>query len=103
MSHRSKVSVLASLSVVAAFVGCSASGSSNVDLSETTAGTEPGATLPPPSHGPGSGTPVTDAGKPGKPPAGDASVDSGPPPPAPGATCATADQIFSRACGACGT
>ena len=106
MSHRS-LSVFALLvSVGGVVAACSASGASSPDLSETPSGTEPGgATLPPPGRVPGSagsGGEHPDAGKDAKPPI-DASVDVGPPPPAVGASCAKADQIFARACGACGS
>ena len=95
---------------LAVFIGCSAEGDVLGDLS----GNEPadqgdnGTSLPPSSSGGSSGSggtsssgDVPDASKPKKPDAG--AEDAGPPPPSPGDTCAKADQIFKRACGACGS
>ena len=109
MSHRSLPLFAFILSVSGVVVACSASGDSSPDLSETPAGTEPaapGAMLPPPGKAPPPAVDAGDASKPdsGKPkPGSDASVDAGPPPPPVGAACPTADQIFARPCGACGT
>lgn len=95
-----------------AVVGCSASGDTG-DFDPTTA-TDPtegeqggGSALPPSNPDDGDDDePAADAGKKdaGKD-AGkkDAGKDAGPPPPDPGATCATENQIFKRTCGTCGT
>jgi hypothetical protein len=106
MSDRSVPLFLLVLSVGGVVAACSASGVSDPDLSVTPEANEPGAVLPPgspgSSGGASSGGAHPDGGKPGKP-GSDASVDAGPPPPAVGTTCAKTDEIFARACGACGT
>lgn len=103
------VMVGASCLAVAAFVGCSAGGDGS-DLSAALEPTEPdtGNVTPlPPSTAQAptdAGAPSNkDAGKkpPTKPPA--PPVDAGPPPPSPGTACTTANQIYDRICGKCGT
>ncbi len=92
----------------AAFIGCSANGNNDASglALEPTEPTDQGAQLPPPSTPTPAPAPVDagapkDAGKKPKPPA--PPVDAGPPPPAPGDTCTTPSQEFTRQCGACGT
>lgn len=90
---------------LAVFVGCSADGAFLGDLTgEGDDDGQKGASLPPSSSGSsGSSSGDPDGGnKPKKPDAG-GEVDAGPPPPEPGDTCAKADQIFERSCGACGS
>lgn len=103
---------VASLLGTLAVVGCSADGATE-DVVPTT-GTDntnpeqPGAQLPANSSSgdPDPGTGGTDAGKKdagkdaGK---ADAAKDAGPPPPNEGDACPTADVIFKRTCGKCGT
>ena len=105
--------VVAGLLGTFAVVGCSASGDTG-DIGDLTTNTDPtegddtgGSVLPPsnpddgdddePTGDAGKGTTKKDAGK------KDAGKDAGPPPPDPGAACATANQIFKRTCGTCGT
>lgn len=102
MSHRTLSHSVFVFLGIAAFVGCSAEGVFSGDPEDSPA-TDNGATLPPPSGGSSggsSGATSSDGGKPAKP---DASVDAGPPPPAPGTACTKIDEIFKRSCGACGT
>jgi hypothetical protein len=92
----------------AAFVGCSAGGDGS-DISAALEPTEPdmGNTAPlPPSTAQAptdAGAPAKDAGKKANPPKPAPVVDAGPPPPAPGTACTTANQVFDRICGKCGT
>jgi hypothetical protein len=105
-SVRSQVVTAARVAVatvfgVAVVVGCSASGSS--DPVDDTTPTDPGmpapATLPPSSAPVGdvdaSKAPPKDAGK-------DSAVDAGPPPPVPGTSCPTLNELKKKKCGACG-
>ena len=95
---------------MAAVIGCSADGSS--DVIEDQSGTEPtdegssGNTLPPSdpgtsSSGGSSGTTTKDAGKDAT--KTDAAKDAGPPPPNPGDTCTQVDKVFKKSCGKCGS
>ena len=91
---------------LAVFVGCSADGGFLGELGGDGDGDDGanGASLPPSNGGSSSGSSSgdgVDASKPKKPDA--AAEDAGPPPPEPGDTCAKADQIFKRSCGACGS
>ncbi len=61
-------------------------------------GPEGAASDPDRSRLPPSASPLDDAGA-GR----DAKADASPPPPAPGQSCTTVDQVFTRTCGACGT
>ncbi|MBX3210082.1 MAG: hypothetical protein KF764_33940 [Labilithrix sp.] len=103
--------IVAGLLGTFAVVGCSASGDTG-DIGDPTTDTDPtegtGGTVLPPSN-PGDdddddstgGVDKKDAGKDaGKK---DAGKDAGPPPPDEGTNCATANQIFKRSCGMCGT
>lgn len=101
MSHRTLSHSIFVLLGVAAFVGCSAEGVFSSDP-EDSPSTDNSATLPPPSGGSSGGHAGGAAADGGKPAKADASVDAGPPPPAPGSACSTIDQIFERPCGACG-
>ncbi|MDB4934960.1 MAG: hypothetical protein JWP87_1932 [Labilithrix sp.] len=107
MSHHKGPLFVLFLSVGGVVAACSASGASDPDLSVTPSETEPGAVLPPgtpgSSGGAGSSGGHTDGGKPSKPGSDASVVDAAPPAPAVGATCAKADEIFARPCGACGT
>lgn len=106
MRQRALSSSLFFLVGLAVFVGCSADGGFLGDLTgEGEDDGQNGASLPPSSSGGSSGASSggTDGGnKPKKPDAG-AEEDAGPPPPQAGDSCAQADQIFKRSCGACGT
>lgn len=111
MSHRNVVGISSILVLSVGFwAGCSANGNTGSDLTNdvtpTTPSADPGNTLPP-SH---TGTDEEDASTP--PPSKDAgkkdsgSIDSGSPQvntPDPGVSCAKENEIFTRACGACGT
>lgn len=87
----------------AAFVpGCAADGTSAIGESITGAAdpTEPmrsDTRLPPSSSGTSSDGGAPDAGT------ADAAAEAGPPAPIPGQPCSKLDEIFKRACGACGT
>jgi len=95
---------------MAAVIGCSADGSS--DVIEDQSGNEPttdesssGNQLPASnpttsSSGGSSGTTSKDAGKDAA--KADAAKDAGPPPPNPGDTCTVADKTYSKSCGKCG-
>ncbi len=94
-----------------AVVGCSASGDTG-DIGDPTTESNPtdpgssGSVLAPSNSDDGNGDEPADAGKKdGGKDAGkkDAGKDAGPPPPDPGASCANANDIFTRSCGACGT
>ncbi len=101
MSHRSIVaSLVASGAVLVCFFGCSAAGS-DADLGGSDAPPQSTSSLPPPSGASSSGDMPSDGGS-GGPTKHDASVDAGPPPPAPGDACTKVDAIYSRSCGACG-
>ena len=85
-----------------AIVGCSADGSGVADDSTPTEPEESGTGLPPRSDSGGGET--DDAGKTVKDAAPkDSAVDSGPPPPVPGTTCTTVDEVRKKSCGACGS
>jgi hypothetical protein len=92
---------------MAAVIGCSADGSS--DVIEDQSPTEPGASssggssLPPsnPDEEEEDATPPKkDAGKDAA--KADAAKDAGPPPPNPGDTCTVVDKVFTKTCGKCG-
>lgn len=93
---------------LAAVVGCSADGAS--DVTDPTSDSNPTegdtAKLPPPSNtGDTTPPPAQDAGKPksdGGSKKTDAGVDAGPPPPSPGSTCTKVDDIATKDCGKCG-
>lgn len=102
--HRALSSSLFFLIGLAVFVGCSAEGAFLGEVGGDGDDGANGASLPPSSGGSSSGSSsgdAPDASKPKKPDA--AAQDAGPPPPEPGDTCAKADQIFERSCGACGS
>jgi len=106
MSHRSFSSfpLLALLTGVAVFAGCSASGAFDGPM-DNAAPTDPGVSLPPPSGGGGDDDDDSAIAKDGGKADGgkkEAGVDAGPPPPEPGASCPTTDAIFNRSCGSCG-
>lgn len=105
MRHRAISSSLFFLVGLAIFVGCSADGAFLGDLAGSDGEDgDDGASLPPSSSGSSGGSSSGDAdggNKPKKPDSG-GQPDAGPPPPEPGDTCAKADQIFKRPCGACG-
>ncbi len=93
---------------LAAVVGCSADGASDIDPTQIASPTEGDGTLvlPPPSAG---GDPAPGSADTGKKDAGkdagkkaDAAVDAGPPPPEPGTACTTVDQVTTKVCGKCG-
>jgi len=94
---------LATLALV--FAACSADGSGDTLVDTLGSGTEPppSAVLPPSSGGEGGS--ASDGGKDtgaSKDAKADTGVDAGKPAPAPGSACAKLDEIFTRACGACG-
>jgi hypothetical protein len=99
---------IAALVGMAAVIGCSADGTSDVigdqQGTEPTEGTSSGGnTLPPSNPDDGDDTPTKDSGV--KKDSGtktDAAKDSGPPPPAPGDACTTVDKVYSKSCGKCG-
>lgn len=92
---------------MAAIVGCSADGSSDL-IEDPGSATEPddtaGSTLPPSNPGTGgstskdAGATKKDAGKKDAAP-----KDAGPPPPQPGDACTKIDEIFKKSCGKCGS
>lgn len=105
VANRSRLVALmaAGMCGLAAAVGCSANGDS--DVGGTTDDTTPVPTstaqLPETSE---AGPRDLDASKP-KPKDGggkDSAVDAGPPPPVPGTTCSTIDEVKKKSCGACG-
>lgn len=87
------------------FAACSADGSGDALVDTTGAGTEPppSAVLPPSSAVDG-GNAVDGGGdaKSSKDAKADTGPDAGKPAPLPGSACAKIDEIFTRACGACG-
>jgi hypothetical protein len=91
---------------MAAVIGCSADGASDVieDQSPTDPGTgsSSGSSLPA-SNPTDDDPPKTDAStKKDASTKTDAAKDAGPPPPNPGDTCTQVDKIFSKTCGKCG-
>ena len=110
MSYR-QVTCLSSIIVlsVGVWAGCSASGNTGSDIGNDVTPATPSDGVPlPPSHTgtdaetPDANAPV-EAGKPPKKDGGTGTVDSGVKTPDPGDTCATNNEIFTRACGKCGT
>jgi len=106
---RTALSRLASIAATflvgaAAFVGCSANGTSGAGLptSDPTTTPPPDQTKLPPSSS--SGDPGDhDAGKDSGKADAATPADAGPPTPNPGDPCPKVDEVFKRSCGACGT
>lgn len=92
---------------MAAIIGCSADGAGDVIEDENA--TEPdegnGTYLPPSSSGSSSSSSSSGGSgtKDGGTKKDSGTKDAGPPPPEPGDACTKIDQIFKKACGACGT
>ena len=105
VANRSRLVALvaAGLCGLATAVGCSADGASDVGGDTVDTVPVPSSTAQLPEAGE-AGSSDLDASKP-KPKDGgtkDSAVDAGPPPPVPGTTCATVDEVKKKTCGACG-
>ncbi|MBS2012390.1 MAG: hypothetical protein JST00_05865 [Deltaproteobacteria bacterium] len=91
--------------LVAIVAACSADGTGDplAESSSTPAEPAPTALLPPPSSGDRDPVDAGDASADAKSDAKtDSGADAGKPAPSPGASCPKNDEIFTRACGACG-